>query len=278
MSIFIDSDSAMGSPLGDVDDAFAVTAILKSGLSVCALASVFGNTTEPLARQNLKALAGILGFRGEILRGAERAGVNSTPASEFLVASTSPIRLLAIGPLTNIATALQQRKGLPIQEIIAVTTNWTFPAPALRFFDFNQSQDRSAFRMVVDSATPLTLIPCDVARHLRVTEKELAKIEGPLGDYFRHNFRRWFLRARMLKLSGSVPIWDLVAALYVIDPTLFLLEKTQMTLSPWGRAQYGVHGGRPVTVVTGFRPQELWERFFGLMGCATMAHLFHYTP
>jgi inosine-uridine nucleoside N-ribohydrolase len=44
--IFIDSDNALGSPCGDVDDAFAIAALLRSGVPVAALASASGNTSE----------------------------------------------------------------------------------------------------------------------------------------------------------------------------------------------------------------------------------------
>ena len=33
--------------------------------------------------------------------------------------------------------------------------------------------------------------------------------------------KRWFVRARFLKLQRSVPIWDLLAVLYILHPDQF---------------------------------------------------------
>src|SRR5947209_14524742 len=49
--LLFDTDNAAGSTSGDVDDAFAVAALLCSGLPVAAVASVGGNTSEAQADQ-----------------------------------------------------------------------------------------------------------------------------------------------------------------------------------------------------------------------------------
>ena len=71
----IDTDNAAGSPRGDVDDAFAVAALLRSGLQVAALASVAGNTGEAEADRNNRTLGELCGFAGPYLRGVEAEDV-----------------------------------------------------------------------------------------------------------------------------------------------------------------------------------------------------------
>ncbi len=63
----------MGSPSGDVDDAFAIAALVRSGIAIAAIASVAGNTPEPRAFENNRRLAEVLGWRGPLLRGGAEA-------------------------------------------------------------------------------------------------------------------------------------------------------------------------------------------------------------
>jgi len=59
-SLFIDSDNAMGSPSGDVDDGLALAALIRSGATIAAIAAVAGNTSAPLAYDNNRALCQLL--------------------------------------------------------------------------------------------------------------------------------------------------------------------------------------------------------------------------
>src|SRR5215210_747606 len=73
--LLIDTDNAAGSPRGDVDDAFAIAALLRSGLPVAALSSVAGNTSEALADRNNRTLGALCGYGGSYLRGVQAGDV-----------------------------------------------------------------------------------------------------------------------------------------------------------------------------------------------------------
>lgn len=262
----IDSDNALGSPFGDVDDAFAIAAMLKSSTRVKAIHSVFGNSFESLVYQNHLALASLCGYEGDVHHGAAKPRSGPTEASRHLAACTEPLRILSIGPLSNIARALVDNPNFPAQvrELIFVGANFHIPLPALRFFDFNQSKDPKAMRGVFDSNLPLTCVPCNIARRLRVTEKDLQDLGGRLGEHLRVNSRRWFLRARLLKGSAAVPLWDLVASLYVLRPELFTVLETRAVLGRFGDVSFGLGTGRPVKLVIDYDPQEIWKAFLAL--------------
>ena len=56
-------------------------------------------------------------------------------------------------------------------------------------------------------------------------------------EHLRRHSRRWFRRARLLKGRGSVPLWDLTAAIYAIEPALFRvveLSAESSAGSPYG--------------------------------------------
>jgi inosine-uridine nucleoside N-ribohydrolase len=238
---------------------------------VAALLSVFGNTPEALARENHCALARLCGYAGPVLAGADQP-LGPPPAlpvaaSRFLIAGPGPWRVVALGPLTNLAAALRADPEVAgrVAQVIAVGSNrrsrgrW----PPWWPFEFNLALDRTATRVVFEAGIALVLVPLDVARRLTVTPAELAAIPGALGEHLRRHSRRWLRRAVLVRGRRAFPVWDLVAALWVVEPGLFTVEQGVARLHPNGWLEHGA-GTRPVTVVRGFDPRRAWQRFLEL--------------
>lgn len=267
LPLFIDSDNALESPFGDVDDGFAIAAILKSGRPVEALASVFGNTFEPWVFKSHQALARECGFSGTILRGAATWWTRHSEAADYLAGIDHPIRIVAIGPMTDIALALRKNPALErnVREIIFVGMNRLLPLPAWRIFDFNQWKDPEAMRRVFASKIPLTCIPCDVARAMRVTFEKVEALPGRVGRYLPGHSERWFKRSRLFKGIESVPLWDLTAAMYAIEPNLFTTTETTAELTRAGQAVYGGVGSRAIRLVSEFDANRVWKHFNELL-------------
>jgi inosine-uridine nucleoside N-ribohydrolase len=268
--LVVDSDNGLGSPRGDVDDGLALIALFRSGLPIAALASVFGNTAEWRARANHRTLAALCGYQGSILAGAAaplRGPAPLSEASRFLVTGSGPWRVVALGPLTNLAAALEARPEVArrITEVVAVGANRTSRGrwPPFWPHEFNLTADRRATRVVMESGVPLTLVPLDVARRLVVTPADLAALPGTLGEHVRRHAARWFRRAVFVRGRRAFPVWDLVAALFVVDPAACGTESTVARLHPTGWLELGA-GTRPVTLVRAFDPRALWRRFVAL--------------
>lgn len=254
--LFIDSDNAHGSLFGDVDDAFAIAALLRSRLTIVAVAATAGNTSEARAYQNNVALAQHAGFAGPLLRGNETAA---------FLAAASPLRIAALGPLTNVAAALnagatQHLEVLIVGGSLASRGRW----PPLWPHEFNLTKDRRAALAVFASVLPLTLFPLDVVRSLYATAYDVSALDGNLGRYLDLGARRWLARLRLLKGTGRFPIWDLAAALYAIDPHGFVFEERVARMRPNTSIDWGA-GKRRVQVCTALDRDLLWERFIRLI-------------
>jgi purine nucleosidase len=272
--LVVDSDNGLGAPRGDVDDGLALAALFRSGLPIAAVASVFGNTTEPRARANHRTLAALCGYAGPVLAGAAGPLPRSGPpgplseAARLLVAGPGPWRLIALGPLTNLAAALAADPAVAgrLAEVVCVGGNATSRGrwPPLWPFEFNLTHDRRATRLVFESAAPLTLVPLDVARRLVVTPGDLAGLPGPLGSHLRRHTARWFRRALLLRGRRAFPAWDLVAALLAVGPAGCETEATVARLSPSGWVELGA-GHRPLRLVRAIDPAELRRRFRALV-------------
>jgi inosine-uridine nucleoside N-ribohydrolase len=268
--LLIDTDNAAGSRRGDVDDAFAIAALLRSGLLVAAVASVGGNTSEAAADGNNRVLGEICGYDGRYLRGIQAGDVPDRIDRADLWAGGPPLRFVALGPLTNLAAVLD--RGARISEAVLVGSNLTSHGrfPPWWPHEFNLTKDRAATRAVFASDLALTVIPLDVARRLRTGPRELWDLQGALGDFLRRHSVRWSRRSLVLRGSRRFPVFDLAAAAYVLDPSLTDVEETRACLHPNLWVEYG-KGERRVKVARNLDVEAIWARFAGLVNASPAA-------
>ena len=270
LPLLIDTDNALGSPWGDVDDAFALTALLRSGLPIAAISSVGGNTSEARAKRNNRRLGELLGYEGPYLRGVKAGNVGEgeqrtdEPGALQIVAEKG-WRIAALGPLTNVAALLRKvERGelrAPAEVIVVGSTLCTWGRwPPLWPHEFNLTHDLAAAREVFDSGVPLTLVPLDVASRLRIGFRELDQLRGEVGEVLRRGARRWCLRSMLVRGSSRFPVFDLVAAYAWAEPSGVKVEERRMRWHRNGRVEFGV-GKQVHRVVTGFRPAEVWGWF-----------------
>ncbi len=264
MLTMVDADNAMGSPSGDVDDGFAIAAMLLGDPRVVALSSVGGNTTEAQADRNNRQIARLCQNRGPCLRGSSSAN-DPGEASRFLTERGEPLRFLAFGPLTNLAAAILAdpvRTAERVGEVVIVGSNASSAGrwPPLWPHEFNLTKDLRAARIVFESELSLTIAPLDLLKKMVVSKVDLEQLHGILGDHIRAASRRWFLRARLLKFSSTFPVWDLVAAMYALGEPSIVTEPVRAKMRPNGWIGYG-EGQRLVTLIRGFDRDAIWSRF-----------------
>lgn len=129
--------------------------------------------------------------------------------------ATEPLYVVAIGALTNIASAILIEPKI-IEKIIVV---W-LGGNALHWpntVEFNLSGDVLAARLVLDCGVPLVLIPCQgVTTHLISTVSEIelyVQGKGAIGDYLAETFKGYSDD----HFAWSKEIWDVVAIAYLIN-------------------------------------------------------------
>jgi inosine-uridine nucleoside N-ribohydrolase len=258
--LLIDTDNAAGSPSGDVDDAFAIAALLRSGLPVAAIASVAGNTSEAGADRNNRALGELCGYDGRYLRGVQAGDVPDRIDRAGGLWRNGPVRFLALGPLTNLAALLAARPA--ISEVVLVGGNLTSRGrfPPWWPHEFNLTKDPAATRAVFASDLPLTIVPLDVARRLRIGPGELKGLPSELGKFLRRHSARWARRSLLIRGSRRFPVFDLAAAAYAIDPALAAVEETRARLHRNLWLEFG-RGERRLRVVRDLDLDGIWRLF-----------------
>jgi len=273
MGIWIDTDLALGAPSGDVDDGYAIAAVLASRAPLVGISTVFGNTSAATAARCSRAL---LDRHGEahavpIIEGAARAG-EATSAAHELVKLPGGTHVLALGPLTNIAEALRIDPTLASRVSLHLVggnlTSWGRWPPYWPF-EFNLAKDVAAARDVFASPIERVVYPLDECERLVIGVGGLRRVAraSSLGSYLAKESLRWLAYAPIRYRALRFPLWDLVPALYVLGVRGF--HATQRRLALRGRGGLYESERAQVTTVIGIsNPDRVLDAFVELLSSA----------
>jgi inosine-uridine nucleoside N-ribohydrolase len=213
-ALWIDTDVALGAPSGDVDDGFALAALLAAEVELLGISAVAGNTDAESAYAAARVLRDLFPARCEVpvLRAGDAAArISALPAGAELV---------ALGPLANVAAAVRLDPELPRRCTLRVvgTIRRPWRVPHLRLFhDLNFRRDGGAARALLRLPwRELRVFPLDTLRRLKLGAGDLGRLRrdgGAVGTHLANGARRWLRRKPLPFLSRPFPVWDLVAAL-----------------------------------------------------------------
>lgn len=250
--IIIDTDPG-------VDDALAILLALRSPeLKVEAITAVAGNVSLDLTLANALRLVEIAGRPDvPVAAGASQplvrrletatfhgmnglAGVELPPSFVRPVAesaidlirrtvrgSPGEISIVAVGPLTNVAAALQADAALAgmIRSIVLMggSLSGGNMTPAA---EFNIYADPEAARIVFEAGVPLTMVGLDVTRKVLLREEHIQTLEA--GNHAASRaagriMRASFDRARRTG-EGVVAMHDPLTVAHLIDPAILTLR------------------------------------------------------
>jgi inosine-uridine nucleoside N-ribohydrolase len=274
--LWIDTDAACGHTWRtDVDDCLAIWLLAGAPLEVAGVSTVFGNAPLDATDRVTRTLVQLLPWRGRpdpvvVYRGAPgtltASASQATPARDALIRAleAGPLTVVALGPLTNIAGALQSRADLVpnVSRLVAVmgrrpghlfhpsegSGRGAFLGHGPVFRDFNFAADRDAVRALLAFRPPLTLIPYDAARAVEITSADLQALatHGGAGAWIAERSQGWLEYWRDdVGRSGFYP-FDLMAAAYVRAPSLFRCAEVHAWV-----------GADPLLFVPLFRPEAL---------------------
>ena len=175
------------------------------------------------------------------------AALQGMHASDALIAAIrqypGQITLLAIAPLTNVATALLRAPDIAahLKEIIlmggsADQGNHTAAA------EFNIYADPEAADVVFRSGVPLRMFGLNLCRQIMVTKAEVTQIRSigtPRSDWLA-GYLEGYLRIRSDDGAIPMPLYDPVVALYLRWPELFQFQPAHVDIELDGRFTRGM--------------------------------------
>ena len=277
-TVWIDTDVSIGSPIREVDDAFAlVLAFHSPEMHIAGLSTTYGNASLGQTTRIARDLVRRFGPSGGVIvdhvfpgaRSAHDVGQKSA-ASEALAGALEKrkVTYIALGPLTNLATFLELHPGMAkrIERVIFLGgqmqgTSLAFgPSRSFRIHDANVFKDPAATKRVLGSNIPLTLIPIATAAQLRIDGTDLRKLErsGDAGNHLSRQSRIWlWFWTHMVKTQGG-PVFDALAAIPTTRPELLSMKKRFAKMDQAGNLAVTprlTNGSRPVQYCTGFAPE-----------------------
>jgi pyrimidine-specific ribonucleoside hydrolase len=241
-----------------IDDALAILLAVRSPeLDVRAITVVFGNVELELGVSNALKILELAGRtdipvgRGEAaplvgepltaknVHGENGIGNVTLPEpkaklyeggalrliAETLAASSEPVTLLPVGPLTNIALFLKVHPELrpKIREIVSMGGSAAAPGTVRPTVSFNILNDPEAAAIVYRSGIPVTMVGLDVTSKTVLTPERVARFSTSSDPVER------FVGAvvafhRNVRGAEGVVVHDPLAVGAVIDPSFVLTE------------------------------------------------------
>lgn len=297
-----------------VDDALALLWLLgRHDSDVRAVTTVSGNVDVDLGTANALKLLGLTSrqdipvyrgadkpLQGEAIRahhihGASGLGQAELPATESVKAQGCAIgvlgqmlrsspgqhRVIAVGPLTNLARAERHDPGVlkDAAEIIVMGGSINVPGNVTPTGEFNFVSDPLAARQVLRSGAELRLVSLDVTRQLLITETDLtaalAQAPTAIRDFClaatstamavgreRYGYRGLYLHdplTAMLAFHPELADWE---TLHVDVETRGELTTGQLVADQRRQAQ---RTGALVKVATRIQVEDLREVFFAVI-------------
>ncbi len=173
-----------------------------------------GRRDEPLAQELWRSVG----------RSSTSLVVDPAPAAQALVDRVSDrpgeITVLAVGPLTNVATAMVLDPEWADKVARLVVMGGAFDHPNT-LQELNSSYDPEATHLVFTSKAPLLVVPLDVTMRtfLRLADVDRLEAAGtPLATYLGRTVRPWVTWLAQRFRRDGCPLHDPLAAAALIDP------------------------------------------------------------
>lgn len=274
-------------------DVVAVT-VVGTGLVHCGsgmqgvtnLLATLGVEDIPISCGREEPLAGSHAFPAEWRAGADDAfGLNlerrsvSSPDQDaptlirsIAAAAAHPITIVALGPLTNVADALEADPALAgrIERIVAMAGAVDVPGNValdesyteMRPAEWNVYADPTAADQVFRSGVPITLVPLDATNAVPIDAAFLAALEAD------HAAAPADIAYELLSRRGLLPgeyLWDPLAAVVAVDESVATFETIPLRVETAEGADSGrtarADDGSPVRVATSADREAFEARF-----------------
>ncbi len=289
-AIILDTDPGIGTPGSDVDDGLAIAlGLLHPACETLGLTIVAGNAPHKEGLSNALRLVEIAGRpQVPVFAGAERPLVRDPSrirelmkarrrqakerfwdvppcdppsirpaagrAAEFIAdtirARPGNVTLVAIGPCTNVATALllDPAVAASVAEIVVMGGAIRTPGLVTPAVEFNAGYDPESLAVVLASGAPVTLVPLDVTTRTFFTPDDLKRLAAggtPLHEFLATTSRPWLRFA--MEVRGLPGFWlhDPLALAYALDPPILRLTPMHVAVDLGGELTAGQLLGFP---------------------------------
>lgn len=191
---------------------------------------LFAGAERPLVRNQICAdIHGESGLDGVTL--VEEEPVIVGEAQEAMIKAIEnaeePITILALGPLTNIATLFTARPDLVnrIRRLVIMGGAIAVPGNKNRVAEFNVFCDPEAAEIVFNTVIPKTLIPLDPCTNVVLTDQDIASLpDGTVGSTLKRALKPYIENICTFEGVQGALMYDPIAAYFLLNPSAFTTE------------------------------------------------------
>ena len=205
------------------------------------------------------------------------ATVKAQDAASFIVevADSAPddVTLIALGPLTNVARAVQAepRTAQRLKEVIVMGGAGGVPGNVTPYAEFNTYNDPLAAEILFSSAARVTLVGLDVCDRVFVRRDQAGAYSGPspAGRLTGNILQSWF---QLQKDRDRYNLCDPMAIVAMLDPGALSCRSASVRVETNDQARYGetsaTFGDGPVSVAVDVDVPRAQRLIRGLVGAA----------
>lgn len=204
---------------------------------------------RPVYAHSVHGKDGLGGAKIERREGEEWWRIYPDPADKLIIemAHQSPneMTLIAIGPLTNVALALQKDlDGMrKLEEVVIMGGVVRKKGNITPHAEFNIFSDPLAAKIVFASGLPITLVPLDVTHQVSLTSQWMEERIKPISNAFSKfviEATGYNMTSHRFRNRETIFLHDPLSVGVVIDPDLVKIEKLAIDVE----IEEGEHYGR----------------------------------
>lgn len=255
------------------DDALAILLLICSDMfDLQALTTVAGNSTITNVTRNAQAVLDLVGSKLPVYSGSDAplkrelvtavvhgaSGLDGLDMSQtnFALSGDAPQRLikliksnpgeisiLALGPLSNIARALQQDPTIAhdIKELVIMGGAIAVPGNQNRVAEFNMYVDPEAADIVFRADIKKTLVPLDACNHVLLDHSVFDDLKGtPLYEVITELMKHFIAGLEIDEGVKGALVYDALAAYYLINPDAFTMQPFNIVIETTGEHTAGM--------------------------------------
>jgi len=234
------------------DDAMAIMLAVKSGaFDILAITTVCGNSTienttrnarfvlKTLGREDIPVYSGaVKPLRQKLIQAVVHGksgldGIDPTNAANctgdavekilnLVKRFPNEITIVTLGPLTNIATAIQKdpESMKRVKEFVTMGGAINVPGNKNRVTEFNIFVDPDAAKIVSEFPIPKTLVPLDACNHVQLLLKDFMAVKNvPLRDVLVQMIKPYIRNIAKDTGIKAALMYDPLTVFYLLDPS-----------------------------------------------------------
>lgn len=238
---------------------------------------VFSGAARPLKRDLIQAVVhGASGLEGiDPQNDPQLTGDAAAQIARLVQENPGEITIIALGPLTNIAQAIQQNPNAmrQVKQIVSMGGAITVPGNKNRVAEFNVFVDPEAADIVLQfKDVPKTLVPLDACNHVQMSTADFERITNvPLQQLLLKMLKPYMANLQKDAAAEGALMYDPLTVFFLLQPESCQTTQMNVQVETRGELTRGmtVADLRPVTdglapnvsIVTNIVSDDFVERF-----------------